>query len=128
VVSEARKVLLVEDEQELRLRYTRYLTDNGYAVSCAETGAIALQKVFAEDWDVMLLDTMLAGQDGVQVLKMVKANDRLKDKPVIALTGLAGDLDVDQIFDLGADGLLAKSELTSERLVTEIETVLQKYS
>ena len=123
-----KKVLLVEDEKEIRELYTQYLVDSGYAVIPAEDGNIALQKAFAEEWDIMLLDIMLPGQDGIQVLKMLKVNDRLRDKPVIALTNLNVESVINEVFSLGVDGFLVKSEITPDKIVSEVETVLQKYS
>ena len=123
-----KKILLVEDEKEIRELYALYLTDMGYTVISAEDGNVALQKALAEDWDLMLLDIMLPGQDGIQVLKMIKANERLRDKPVIALTNLNVESVINEIFDLGADGFLVKSEITPDKIVSEVETVLQKYS
>jgi len=118
----------VEDEKEIRELYALYLTDMGYTVISAEDGNVALQKALVEDWDLMLLDIMLPGQDGIQVLKMIKANERLRDKPVIALTNLNVESVINEIFDLGADGFLVKSEITPDKIVSEVETVLQKYS
>lgn len=123
-----KKVLLVEDEKEIRELYTQYLGDVGYTVIPAENGTVALQKALSEDWDIMLLDIMLPGQDGVQVLKMIKANSRLRDKPVIALTNLNIESVINEVFDLGADGFLVKAEITPDKIVNELETVLQKYS
>ena len=123
-----KKILLVEDEKEIRELYALYLTDMGYTVISAEDGNVALQKALAEDWDLMLLDIMLPGQDGIQVLKMIKANERLRDRPVIALTNLNVESVINEIFDLGADGFLVKSEITPDKIVSEVETVLQKYS
>lgn len=123
-----KKILLVEDEKEIRELYAQYLSDTGYTVITAEDGTVALQKALSEEWDIMLLDIMLPGQDGIQVLKMIKANDRLRDKPVIALTNLNVGSVIDEVFDLGADGFLVKSEITPDKIVNEVETVLQKYS
>lgn len=123
-----KKVLLVEDEKEIRELYAQYLGDMGYTVISAEDGNTALQKALSEEWDIMLLDIMLPGQDGIQVLKMIKADERLRDRPVIALTNLNIESVTNKIFDLGADGFLVKSEITPDKIVNEVETVLQKYS
>jgi len=123
-----KKVLLVEDEKEIRELYAQYLGDMGYTVISAEDGNVALQKAFSEEWDIMLLDVILPGQDGIQVLKLIKADKLLRDKPVIALTNLNIESVINEIFDLGADGFLVKSEITPDKIFNEIETVLQKYS
>jgi len=121
-------VLLVEDEKEIRELYALYLTDIGYTVISAEDGTVALKKALSEDWDIMLLDIMLPGQDGIQVLKSIKSNDKIKDRPVIALTNLNIESVINEIFDLGADGFLVKSEITPDKIVSEVESVLQKYA
>jgi two-component system, OmpR family, response regulator ResD len=123
-----KKILLVEDEKEIRELYAQYLGDMGYTLVLAENGTVALQKALSEDWDIMLLDIMLPGQDGIQVLKTIKANELLRDKPVIALTNLSIESVISEIFDLGADGFLVKSEVTPDKIISEVETVLQKYS
>lgn len=123
-----KKVLLVEDEADIRELYAEYMRDNGYIVIEAVDGGTALQKSLTEDWDIMLLDIMLPGQDGLQVLKMLKSNERLRDKPVIALTNLNIESVINEVFELGADGFLVKSEITPNKIVSEIESVLQKYA
>ena len=123
-----KKVLLVEDEADIRELYSTYLRDSGYTVIEAADGNIALQKSLTEEWDIMLLDIMLPGQDGIQVLRMLKTNERLRDKPVIALTNLNVESVINEIFELGADGFLVKSEITPDKIVSEVESVLAKYS
>ena len=123
-----KKILLVENEADTRELYTKRLRDSGYTVIEAADGNTALQKSLTEDWDVMLLDIMLPGQDGIQVLKMLKTNERIRNKPIIVLTNLNIESVVNEIFELGADGFLVKSETTPGKIVSEIENVLAKYS
>lgn len=123
-----KKVLLVEDEKDIRELYALYLIDTGYSVSTAEDGTSAINKALIEDWDVMLLDIMLPGEDGIQILKTIKENERLRDKPVIVLTNLNIESVISEVFQLGADGFLVKSEITPDKIVSEVESVLQKYS
>lgn len=123
-----KKVLLIEDETDIRSLYAEYLRDNGYEVIEAKDGIIGLEKALNEAWDVLLLDIMLPGQDGIELLRKIKVNPQLKDKPVIALTNLNIESVIDQVFDQGADGFLVKSEVTPDKIVAEVETVLQKYS
>lgn len=123
-----KKVLLVEDEADIRSLYSEYLHDQGYEVLEAADGNSALEKAEKEDWDVMLLDIMLPGQDGIQILKKLKATEKGSFKPVIALTNLNIESVINQVFEEGADGFLVKSEITPDKIVNEVESVLQKYA
>jgi len=123
-----KKVLLIEDEKDIRDVYAEYLRDNGYEVLEAQDGTTGLKKALEEPWDVLLLDIMLPGEDGLQLIKKIKATDVVKDRPIIALTNLNIDSVISEMFDYGADGFLVKSDITPDKIVTEIETVLQKYS
>ena len=123
-----KKVLLIEDEADIRSVYAEYLRDSGYEVLEAQDGIIGYNKALEEEWDVMLLDIMLPGQDGIALLKKIKAEDKTANKPIIALTNLSVESVISQVFDQGADGFLVKSEITPDKIVTEVESVLQKYS
>lgn len=123
-----KRILLIEDEADIRILYAGYLRDNGYEVIEAQDGLVGYKKAVEEDWDVMLLDIMLPGQDGIALLKKVKADAKAGNRPIIALTNLNVESVINQVFDQGADGFLVKSEITPDKIVTEVESVLQKYS
>ena len=123
-----KKILLIEDEADIRSVYAEYLRDSGYEVLEAQDGIVGYRKALEEEWDVMLLDIMLPGQDGIALLKKIKAEDKTANKPIIALTNLSVESVINQVFDQGADGFLVKSEITPDKIVTEVESVLQKYS
>ncbi len=123
-----KKVLLIEDEADIRSLYAEYLRDSGYEVLEAQDGLVGYTKATEEEWDVMLLDIMLPGQDGIALLKKIKADDRTANKPIIALTNLSVESVITQMFDQGADGFLIKSEITPDKIVSEVESALQKYS
>lgn len=123
-----RRVLLVEDEADIRTVYSEYLRDSGYEVLEAEDGVKGLKRATEEEWDVMLLDIMLPGEDGMHLIKKIKSLESVKDRPIIAITNLNIDSVVNEMFDCGADGFLVKSEITPDRIVAEVEAVLQKYS
>ncbi|HAZ29572.1 TPA: hypothetical protein DCY43_02365 [candidate division WWE3 bacterium] len=128
--TQARKtrILLVEDEDDIRNLYSEFLFAAGYDVSGVGDGTTAAAKALAEEWDLMLLDIMLPGQDGTQILKAIKSNDKVRNKPVIVLTNLNIESVAEELFDMGADGFLVKSEITPDKIAGEIQTVLQKYA
>jgi CheY-like chemotaxis protein len=71
-----KKILLVEDEKELRALYREELKEEGYEIMPAKDGDEALQKLEKFHPDLVLLDIVLPGLDGIQTLSMIKAKDR----------------------------------------------------
>lgn len=99
------RLLIVEDETDLRQALMMALTDEGYAVDPAEDGEEGLYKAIEWDYDAILLDIMIPKMDGWTVLKKLREK---KTTPVLILTAL-GELD-DRVkgLDLGSDDFLVK--------------------
>ena len=121
-----KKVLLIEDEVEIRAVYSEVLRDEGFTVVEAGDGDEGLKLVLNQDWDALLLDIMLPGEDGLHILKSAKENVRLKFKPVILLTNLGNESIINEAFKLGADGYLIKAQITPDKIVEEVKTYLNK--
>lgn len=119
-----KKILLVEDEVDLRFLYREVLQEAGYIVDEAGDGSIGLYKVQNTEWDVLLLDIMLPGKDGVKILKEISSNPKYKKGPIIALTNLNSESLIKEVFEAGASGYLIKSEITPDKIVKEIENYL----
>lgn len=82
-----KKILVVDDEEGLRLLYKEELEDDGNDVILAASGLEALEKLNASPVDLVLLDIKMPGMDGVEVLRRVK--EKWKDLPVILCTAYA---------------------------------------
>ena len=119
-------VLLIEDEEDIRSVYAEVLKDEGYLVSEAADGKEGLRKAFDEKWDIMLLDIMLPGEDGLHILKAVKEDERIKGRPVILLTNLGNESVINEAFRVHADGYLIKSQITPDRIVKEVDQFLKE--
>lgn len=117
-------ILIVEDEHDIREIYAEVLSTAGYKVSQAADGEKGIQKIRDEHWDILLLDIMLPGKDGLKILKEMKENPQLKKGPVIALTNLNSENIIQEAFGSGADGYLIKSEITPDKIVDEVTRVL----
>jgi DNA-binding response OmpR family regulator len=100
-------ILLIEDEADMRLVYSEVLREVGYRVIEAADGDVGLKRALEDEWDLLLLDIMLPGADGLHILKYVKENDRLKHKPVLLLTNLGSEPIISESFNNGADGYLS---------------------
>ena len=119
-------ILIVEDETDIREVYVEVLTSAGYTVDQAADGEVGMQKIKEGNWDLLLLDIMLPGKDGLKILKEIKETPGLKKGPVIALTNLNSESIIHEVFTSGADGYLIKSEITPDKVVEEIAKVLGK--
>ena len=118
------KVLIIEDEISLQDLYADFLREAGFNVSTASDGDKAIELINNSDWDILLLDIMLPKLDGTEVLKRVKADPKLKSKPVIVLSNLESDQIVKECLDLGAREFLIKSDITPQTILDVVSKYL----
>jgi len=117
------KILVVDDDQRLRDLLRRYLSDNGFAVFAAESPQAMNKLWLRERFDVLILDLMMPGEDGLSVLRRLRAaND---PTPVIMLTAKGGDVDRIVGLEMGADDYLAKP-FNPRELLARINAVLRR--
>jgi DNA-binding response OmpR family regulator len=102
----AEKILVVDDEWELRNLLTEFLTGEGYDVIHASNGEEALELAEKEEPQVILLDIKMPGIDGIEVCRRLKEEDQTRFIPVIMVTALE-DRDVDAFVE-GADDFVIK--------------------
>jgi DNA-binding response OmpR family regulator len=101
-------VLVVEDEEHIRLVVEYNLKRDGFEVYSAEDGATGLELARKIIPDVILLDWMLPGMDGLEVLTELKHDKRTEHIPVFMLTAKGMTSDIDRVFDMGADDYVTK--------------------
>ena len=107
-VHDGTKVLLVDDEDQLRRVMKDLLERDGYRVSEASDGVEALDQVDRHDPDIIVLDLNLPGLDGYGVLTHLRSRPATADIPVVVLTA-RGDEDSEvRVFEMGADDFLSK--------------------
>ena len=102
----AEKILVVDDEWELRNLLTEFLTGDGYDVIQASNGEEALELAEKEEPQVILLDVNMPGIDGIEVCRRLKEEDKTRFIPIIMVTALE-DRDVDAFVE-GADDFVTK--------------------
>lgn len=100
------RVLLVEDEARLSAMLVRGLTAEGCVVVAVGTGVDGLHEAVENSFDVVVLDIMLPGHSGYEVLRRMRAQNVWT--PVLMLTAKDGEYDQTDAFDLGADDYLTK--------------------
>jgi two-component system, OmpR family, response regulator len=100
------RVLLVEDEPRLSATLSRGLKAEGFVVVAVETGLDGLREAVENSYDIVVLDIMLPGHSGYEVLRRMRAQGVWT--PVLMLTAKDGEYDQTDAFDLGADDYLTK--------------------
>ena len=119
------KILVVEDEEDI-LELIRYnLHKASYRVVEAETGEDALEQVRAERPDLVLLDLMLPGIDGLEVCKSLKNNPRTRHLPIVMLTARGEESDIVIGLELGADDYITKP-FSPKVLIARVKAVLRR--
>jgi DNA-binding response OmpR family regulator len=116
------KILIVEDEPTLRSTLEYNFTRQGYEVHTAADGLVALEKARREHPDVILLDVMLPGLDGLEVCRILR---REMNVPILMLTARAEEIDRIVGLEVGADDYLAKP-FSMRELVVRVKTQLRR--
>lgn len=115
-------ILLIEDEKSIARFIELELTHEGYQVIQAEDGREGLELAQKGGWDLMLLDIMLPGLNGLEVLRRLR---RTCDLPIIMLTARDAVMDKVTGLDMGADDYITKP-FSIEELLARIRTALRK--
>ena len=119
------RILVVEDERDIAALVAYHLTMEGYRVRTAEGGQDALEAAAAERPDLMVLDLMLPGYSGYDVLAELRRQPALRDVPVIILTARREEADRVKGLELGADDYLTKP-FSPRELVLRVGAVLRR--
>jgi len=124
-VSQKIKVLLVEDNYMNKVLVREILTLNGYEIVEAKSGTEALVKVSADRPDLILMDLHLPEMDGITATRIIKADEKNRSIPVLALTASAMKGEEDKILSKGFDGYVAKP-IEVKKLLEAITVSLAK--
>lgn len=116
------RLLLVEDDQRLSRLVKEYLEGMGYSVAVAHTGQSGLDRALEESFDAIILDVMLPGLDGFEVLRRLRIHSQV---PVLMLTGRGEEADRIVGLEMGADDYLPKTFSTRE-LLARLRAVLRR--
>ena len=103
------KVLIIDDDEEFCSLIGEYLADHGYQVSAAHTGPEGITRSSEADWHAIILDVMLPGCDGFEVLRGIRSSSNV---PVLMLTVRGGEEDQIAGLEGGADDYLPKGSST----------------
>ena len=116
-------ILVVDDYQDAREMYAEYLQFSGFRVAEARNGNEAVDQAFALKPDLILMDLSLPGMDGWEATSRLKADDRTKHIPIVALTGHALAGASEGARRAGCDSFVTKPCLPDD-LVVEVRRML----
>ena len=118
------KILIVDDEERIRRLLKMYLERENYLIEEAEDGNEALEKAIANDYDVILLDLMMPGKDGIEVCRELREK---KTTPVIMLTAKGEEVNRVQGFEVGTDDYIVKP-FSPREVVLRVKALLRRSS
>ena len=122
---EKKKIIVVEDEPDLVDVVTYNLQREGYSVLTAQRGDEGLNLIRSERPDLVLLDLMLPGMDGLSICRQMKSDNSLRDIPIIIASAKGEESDVVIGLEMGADDYLAKP-FSPRELLARIKAVLRR--
>src|SRR5271169_1508645 len=117
------KLLIIDDDAELCALLQEFLHREGFSVDSAHEGNSALAQAMEGGYDLIVLDVMLPGIDGFEILKRLRVSSRV---PVIMLTARGEDVDRIVGLELGADDYLPKP-FNPRELAARIRAILRRY-
>lgn len=120
------KILVVEDDPFLSSIAVDRLEREGYTVSVATDGEHALSVLAKDIPDLVLLDIVMPGVNGFEVLKAIKADARWKDVSVVIFSNLGQEHEIEEGKKLGADDFLVKAKFTPLEVLRKIQDILKK--
>jgi len=118
-----RKILVVDDDKRLRDLLHRYLTEQGFVVKSAENAEMMDKLLSRDSFDLIILDLMLPGEDGLSICRRLRANE--PQQAVIMLTAKGDEIDRIVGLEMGADDYLPKP-FNPRELVARIQAVLRR--
>ena len=122
--NQSTQILIVEDDERLAELTREYLSNNGLSVSVEHNGAVAVRRIKAEQPDLVILDLMLPGEDGLGVCRLVRSE---YSGPIIMLTARTDELDQVVGLEVGADDYISKP-VTPRLLLARISAMLRRSS
>jgi len=116
-------ILVVDDDMMARMEAAQCAKLQGHTVTMADSGTQALQLLRSQAFDLVLLDLMMPEVDGFEVLRQMQADEKLREIPVLVVSGADETESVERCMEMGATGHLAKP-VDPELLATRVSAAL----
>lgn len=119
-------ILIVDDDAgQLDLFETAFKLGK-FKVDVAQSGEEGLQKISEKKYDLVLLDFVMPGLTGMDVVKKIRSNPELKNLKLVLMTNLSRPGLVEEAFSVGVDDFFMKSDLTPTQILERVQKVVEK--
>lgn len=119
------KILFVEDDSFLAEFVSKTLKMAGAEINYNNTGEQSLEKIDSEDFDIALVDILLPGVDGWEVITKIRSTEKTANVPIVVFSNLGRQEEVNKGIELGADRFIVKSSIHPRELVDEIKKAIE---
>jgi len=120
----AKKILIIEDDKFLRELIAQKLLNEKYDIAEAVDGEAGVKAAQKEKPDIILLDLILPGIDGFEVLSRIKSAPEISNIPVIILSNLGQKEDIDRGLKIGATDYMIKAHFTPAEIISKIKSII----
>ncbi len=120
-----KRVLLIEDDKLLSSILAETFRSDLFEVDCAFDGDYAISRAIGHQFDIVLLDILLPGKNGFEVLSALKALDATKDIPVIVMSNLSDEHSKERMKEGGALAYIVKANTTPQEIIIEVKKILE---
>jgi two-component system alkaline phosphatase synthesis response regulator PhoP len=122
----SKKILIVEDERDV-VKLLRYnLEKEGFRVAAVTDGSLALAEMRREEADLVILDLMLPGMDGLEICRQLRRHDKYSSVPILMLTARSEEADRVVGLELGADDYVTKP-FSMRELIARVRALLRRH-
>lgn len=121
-----RKIVLVEDDSLMSSILAAHLAKEGFNIISVTEGAQAFERIQAEQPSIVLLDIVLPGIGGFDILAKLKQDESTKSIPVLILSNLGSKEEIQRGIDLGAEDYLVKANSMVEEITGKIQKILNR--
>ncbi|MBI2591278.1 MAG: response regulator [Candidatus Brennerbacteria bacterium] len=124
-MNNSHKILIIEDDRGIRRALEFLLKKNGYRVFSAADGTNAIQIIFDEKPDLIILDLMIPEISGFKIMQKIKENEKTCNAKIFIFTNLSDEKDKRMAKKLGADGYFVKAEISINEIIKKINQVFE---
>lgn len=120
------KILIIEDDKFFRDLISKKLDAGGFDVAKAVDGKEAFEYLRDNIPSLIILDLILPGMDGYEVLSVLKKNEKWSQIPVVVLSNLGQREEIDRAMSLGADEYMVKVNYVPDEIIERVQSVIRK--
>lgn len=120
------KVLIIDDDQFIRTIYSASMKQESIEAIAAEDGETGIEKIKTEKPDLILMDMLMPGMSGDEMLGIIKADPEMKDIPIIVISALSQESDITRVKEMGITDYLPKDSFGVQDVIEKIKQYLTK--